>query len=128
MSTDQSVLVIEAGRTERHYWRDILVRYKPTVIGCAWALIRPFLTMAVSVFVFSKLAKLHSEGMSYPTLVFAALLPLQFFFNAFTETGNSLISNANLILKVYFPCLVIRASAVIVSFVDYLASAHEFVN
>jgi lipopolysaccharide transport system permease protein len=130
-------LIIEAGRTERHYWRDlwryrelfyflawrdILVRYKQTVIGFAWALIRPFLTMVVFVFVFSKLAKLPSEGVPYPILVFAALLPWQFFSNAFTEAGNSLISNANMISKVYFPRLVIPASAVIVSFVDFLIS------
>lgn len=134
---NQSVLVIEAGRTERHYWhdlwryrelfyflawRDILVRYKQTVIGLAWVLIRPFLTMLVFVFVFSKLAKLTSESVPYPILVFAALLPWQFFANAFTEAGNSLISNANMISKVYFPRLVVPASAVIVSFVDFLIS------
>jgi homopolymeric O-antigen transport system permease protein len=137
MSTNQSVLVIEAGRTERHYWldlwryrelffflawRDILVRYKQTVIGLAWALIRPLLTMIVFVFVFGKLAKLPSGGVPYPILVFAALLPWQFFSNAFSEAGNSLISNANMISKVYFPRLVIPASAVIVSFVDFLIS------
>jgi len=134
---NQRVLVIEAGRAERHYWRDlwryrelfyflawrdILVRYKQTVIGLAWALIRPFLTMVVFVFVFSKLAKLPSDGVPYPILVFAALLPWQFFSNAFTEAGNSLISNANMISKVYFPRLVVPTSAVIVSFVDFLIS------
>ena len=134
---DSQLLVIEAGRTERHYWRDlwryrelfyflawrdILVRYKQTAIGLAWALIRPFLTMLVFVFVFSKLAKLPSEGAPYAILVFAALLPWQFFANAFTEAGNSLISNANMISKVYFPRLVVPASAVIVSFVDFLIS------
>ena len=137
MMNNQSVLVIEAGKAERHYWmdlwryrelfyilawRDILVRYKQTIIGFAWALIRPFLTMLVFVFVFSKLAKLPSEGVPYPILVFAALLPWQFFSNAFTEAGNSLISNANMISKVYFPRLVVPASAVIVSFVDFLIS------
>ena len=135
--THQHTLIIEAGRTERHYWRDlwyyrelflflawrdILVRYKQTVIGLAWALLRPFLTMLVFTLVFSKLAKLPSEGVPYPILVFAALLPWQFFSNAFTEAGNSLISNANMISKVYFPRLVIPASAVIVSFVDFLIS------
>lgn len=132
-----SELVIEAGRTERHYWadlwryrelfyflawRDILVRYKQTVIGIAWALIRPFLTMAVFVLVFGKLAKLPSEGTPYAILVFAALLPWQFFSNAFTEASNSVISNANMISKVYFPRLIIPASAAIVSFVDFLIS------
>jgi len=131
-------LVIEAGRTERHYWRDlwryrelfyflawrdVLVRYKQTVIGIAWALIRPVLTMVIFVFVFGKLAKLPSDGIPYPILVFAALLPWQFFANAFTEAGNSLISNANMISKVYFPRLVIPVSAVIVGLVDFLISA-----
>ena len=134
---DQNVLDIEAGRTERHYWkdlwryrelfyllawRDMLVRYKQTVIGLAWALIRPLLTMMVFVLVFGKLAKLPSEGVPYPILVFAGLLPWQFFSNAFTEAGNSLISNANLISKIYFPRLVVPTSAVIVSFVDFLIS------
>jgi lipopolysaccharide transport system permease protein len=130
-------LIIEAGRTERHYWkdlwryrelfyflawRDILVRYKQTTIGIAWAVIRPVLTMVVFVFVFGKLAKLPSDGVPYPLLVFAALLPWQFFANAFAEAGNSLISNANMISKVYFPRLVVPASAVIVGLVDFLIS------
>lgn len=130
-------LIIEAGRAERHYWRDlwryrelffflawrdILVRYKQTVFGVAWSLLRPFLTMVVFTVVFSKLAKLPSDNVPYPILVFAALLPWQFFANAFTEAGNSLISNANMISKVYFPRLAIPASAVIVSFVDFLIS------
>jgi len=133
----QSELIIEAGRTERHYWRDlwryrelfyflawrdILVRYKQTVIGIAWAVIRPLLTTVVFVFVFGKLAKLPSDGVPYPILVFAALLPWQFFANAFAEAGNSLISNANMISKVYFPRLVVPASAVIVGLVDFLIS------
>ncbi len=137
MSADQSVLVIEAGRTERHYWRDlwryrelffflawrdILVRYKQTVIGILWALGRPLLTMLVFTLVFSKLAKLPSEGVPYPILVFAALLPWQFFSSAFSGAGDSLISNAGMISKVYFPRLVVPASAVIVSFADFLIS------
>jgi lipopolysaccharide transport system permease protein len=130
-------LIIEAGRTERHYWkdlwryrelffflawRDILVRYKQTAIGVAWALLRPLLTMLVFTLVFGRLAKLPSGGTPYPILVFAALLPWQFFSNAFTEAGNSLISNSAMITKVYFPRLVIPTSAVIVSFVDFLIS------
>ena len=137
MSTNQSVLVIEAGRAERHYWRDlwryrelffflawrdILVRYKQTVIGIVWALGRPLITMMVFTLVFSKLAKLPSEGVPYPILVFAALLPWQFFASSFSGAGDSLISNAGMISKVYFPRLVIPASAVIVSFVDFLIS------
>jgi lipopolysaccharide transport system permease protein len=132
-----SILVIEAGRTESQYWkdlwryrelfyflawRDILVRYKQTAIGIAWALIRPFLTMIVFTIVFGNLAKLPSEGAPYPILVFAAMLPWQFFANALSECSNSLISNANLISKVYFPRLIVPASAVLVSFVDFLVS------
>jgi lipopolysaccharide transport system permease protein len=103
-------------------WRDILVRYKQTVIGIAWALIRPFLTMVVFTVVFGQLAKLPSEGAPYPILVFSAMLPWQFFSNALSECSNSLISNANLISKIYFPRLIVPASAVIVSFVDFMVS------
>ncbi|BAZ10125.1 ABC-2 type transporter [Calothrix sp. NIES-4071] len=130
-------LVIEAGRTEQQYWkdlwryrelfyflawRDILVRYKQTAIGMAWALIRPFLTMVVFTVVFGNLAKLPSEGVPYPILVFAGMLPWQFFSTALSECSNSLISNANLISKVYFPRLIVPTSALIVSFVDFMIS------
>ena len=133
----QKELVIEAGRTEKQYWkdlwryrelfyflawRDILVRYKQTAIGIAWALIRPFLTMVVFTVVFGQLAKLPSQGVPYPILVFAGLLPWQFFSNALSECSSSLIGNANLISKVYFPRLIVPTSAVIVSFVDFLIS------
>ena len=135
--SESETIIIEAGRAERHYWRelwryrelfyflawrDILVRYKQTVIGLLWALIRPFLTMIVLVIVFGKLAKLPSGDVPYPILVFAAILPWQFFSNAFTEAGNSLINNANMLSKVYFPRLVMPTSAVIVSFLDFLIS------
>ncbi len=137
MSNYSKPLVIEAGRSERQYWqdlwryrelfyflawRDILVRYKQTAIGVAWALIRPVLTMIVFTVVFGGLAKLPSDGVPYPILVFSAMLPWQFFANALSECSNSLISNANLISKVYFPRLVVPTSAVIVSFVDFLIS------
>ncbi len=130
-------LIIEAGRTGRQYWqdlwryrelfyflawRDILVRYKQTVIGLAWALLRPFLTMIVFTIVFGNLAKLPSDGVPYPILVFAGMLPWQFFANALSESSNSLITNSNLLSKVYFPRLIIPTSAVIVSFVDFLIS------
>jgi lipopolysaccharide transport system permease protein len=130
-------LVIEAGRAERQYWkdlwryrelfyflawRDILVRYKQTAIGIVWALIRPLLTMIVFTVVFGRLANLPSEGVPYPILVFAALLPWQFFANSLSECSNSLISNSNLISKVYFPRLIVPTSAVVVSFVDFLVS------
>lgn len=130
-------LVLEAGRIERQYWkdlwryrelfyflawRDILVRYKQTAIRIAWALIRPFLTMVVFSVVFGQLAKLPSQGAPYPILVFAAMLPWQFFANSLSECSNSLISNSNLISKVYFPRLIVPISTVVVSFVDFLVS------
>lgn len=136
-TTSQPELVIEAGRTEKQYWqdlwryrelfyflawRDILVRYKQTAIGIAWALIRPFLTMVVFTVVFGQLAKLPSEGAPYPILVFSAMLPWQFFSNSLSECSNSLITNANLLSKVYFPRLVVPTSAVVVSFVDFMIS------
>ncbi|BAZ22473.1 ABC-2 type transporter [Kalymmatonema gypsitolerans NIES-4073] len=131
-------LTIKAGRTESQYWkdlwryrelfyflawRDILVRYKQTVIGMAWALIRPFLTMIVFTVVFRDVAGLPSEGDApYPIMVFAGLLPWQFFSGALTECSNSLVNNANLLSKVYFPRLIVPTSAVIVSFVDFMIS------
>ena len=130
-------IVLEAGRTEGQYWRDlwryrelfyflawrdILVRYKQTVIGIAWALIRPLLTMVVFTVVFGKIAKLPSEGVPYPLLVFAAMLPWQFFATALGEASNSLIGNSNLISKIYFPRLIVPAGSVITSFVDFLIS------
>ena len=131
-------LVIEAGRAERQYWhdlwryrelfhilawRDLAVRYKQTAIGVAWALIRPVLIMVVFTVVFGKIAKLPAPGTApYAILVFAALLPWQFFSTALTESSNSLISNANLISKVYFPRLIVPSASVITSFVDFLIS------
>jgi lipopolysaccharide transport system permease protein len=138
MSVTQDEIIIEPGRGFKHYWkdlwnyrelfyflawRDIAVRYKQTVIGVAWSVIRPVLTMAVFVVIFGKLAKLPSEADApYPILVFAAMLPWQFFANALSESSNSLVGNANMISKVYFPRLAIPASSVIVSFVDFLIS------
>ena len=131
-------LIIEAGRGERQYWRDlwayrelfyflawrdILVRYKQTVIGIAWALVRPLLTMLVFTFVFSRLAKLRSRRSApYSVMVFAAMLPWQFFSTSLTESSNSLIGNSNLISKIYFPRLIVPAGSVITSFVDFLIS------
>lgn len=130
-------ITIEAGHTERHYWkdlwryrelfyflawRDLLVRYKQTAFGIAWAVVRPLLTMLALTLVFGKLAKLPSDGVPYPILVFAALLPWQFFSSSFSEAGNSLINNANMISKVYFPRLTIPVSSIVVSFVDLLIS------
>lgn len=131
-------LVIEAGRTERQYWRDLwryrelfyflswrdlLVRYKQTVVGVSWSVIRPFLTMLILTLVFGKLGKMPSGGVPYPLLVFCGMLPWQFFSTAMTESGGSLILNSNLISKIYFPRLVIVVSSVITSFVDFLISS-----
>lgn len=131
-------LIIEAGRAEKHYWadlwryrelfyilswRDIKVRYKQTVVGALWSIIRPLLTMIIFTLVFSKIAKLPSEGAApYAIMVYAAMLPWQFFSNALSEASNSLIGNANLISKVYFPRLIIPTAAVITSFIDFLIS------
>jgi lipopolysaccharide transport system permease protein len=130
-------MVIEAGHAERNYWhdvwryrelfwflawRDILVRYKQTVLGIAWALLQPFLTMLVFVVVFGRIAKLPSHGVPYPVLVFAALLPWQFFSRALSESSTSLITNTNLISKIYFPRLIVPAGSVVVSLVDFLIS------
>ena len=130
-------LVIEAGRTEAQYWkdiwryrelfyflawRDIIVRYKQTVLGITWALIRPLLATLISTVVFGTLAKFPSYGIPYPILVIAGVLPWQFFANSLSECSLSLINNANLVAKIYFPRLIVPASAVIVSFVDLLIS------
>jgi lipopolysaccharide transport system permease protein len=104
-------------------WRDILVRYKQTAIGVAWSVIRPLATMLVFTVVFGRLAKLPSNGVPYPVMVYAAMLPWQFFANALAESSNSLTDNANLLTKVYFPRLIVPASAVIVSLVDFFISA-----
>lgn len=136
-NSNDHVLVIEAGKTERQYWRDlwryrelfyflawrdVLVRYKQTVIGVAWAIIQPLFTMVVFTLVFGRLAKLPSGGVPYAVLVYAAMLPWQFFSSALNQCSNSLIGNANLISKIYFPRLIIPTSSVIVAFVDFLIS------
>ncbi len=128
-------IVIEPNKTEATYWkdiwryrdlfyilawRDIKVRYKQTVLGIAWSVIRPLLTMIIFTIVFSKIAKLPSEGDApYPILVYAAMLPWQFFANALSETSNSLIANSNLISKVYFPRIIIPTSTIVTSLVDF---------
>ena len=138
MSTFQEELIIEPGKTEKNYWqdlwryrelfyilswRDIKVRYKQTVIGAAWGIIRPLLTMLVFTVVFGKIAGMAKPGgPPYPIIVLAGLLPWQFFSTALAEASNSLIGNTNLITKVYFPRLIIPASAIIVSLVDFAIS------
>lgn len=131
----QEELVLEPGQGIKHYWRDlwtyrelfyflawrdIAVRYKQTVIGAVWAIIRPVLVMIVFTVIFGKLAKLPAEGGApYPIMVYAAMLPWQLFANALQESSNSLINNAHMISKVYFPRLAIPTSAVVVSFIDF---------
>ena len=132
------IFIIEPGLVERHYWldlwryrelfyvlawRDVSVRYKQTIFGLAWALLRPFLSMVVFTLIFGKIAKLPSEGAApYALMVFAGLLPWQFFSTALTQSSISLIGNANLISKVYFPRLIVPTAAVVVCFVDFLIS------
>lgn len=127
-------LIIEAGRTERQYWRDLwryrelfvflawrdlLIRYKQTSVGVAWAVLRPLLTMLVLTLMM-RVSKLPGDGTSPLALfVYCAMLPWQFFSTALSECGTSLITNSNLISKVYFPRLVVPASSVITSFVDF---------
>jgi lipopolysaccharide transport system permease protein len=134
----ERVIVLEPGGAERNYWgdlwhyrelfailawRDVSVRYKQTVIGVAWALIRPFLTMVVFTIVFGRLAKLPSDGSApYPILVFAGMLPWFLFSNILSDASGSLIGNANLISKVYFPRLVIPAASAVVALVDFLVN------
>ena len=130
-------LVIEAGRGEAHYWRDlwrfrelfgflawrdILVRYKQTAIGVAWAVVRPLLTILIGTGIFGGLAKLPSDGVPYAVMVCAGTLPWYFFSSALSESANSLVGNANLISKIYFPRLILPASAVVVAFVDFAIS------
>ncbi len=127
-------LIIEAGRAEAHYWRDLwryrdlflflawrdlLVRYKQTVFGVLWAVLRPFLTMVIFVAIFSRIAGLPSDGVPYAILVLGGMLPWQFFASSLAESSSSLVSNANLITKIYFPRIILPASSVIVAMVDF---------
>ena len=132
------ILIIEPGLAERHYWRDlwryrelflvlawrdVSVRYKQTIIGLAWALIQPLATMLVFTIVFGKLAKLPTEAAApYALLVYSGLLPWQLFSTSLTGASGSLLGNANLISKVYFPRFIVPCAAVVVSFVDFLLS------
>src|SRR4026209_1886251 len=131
-------IVIEPGRSERNYWkdiwryrelfyilswRDLKVRYKQTIIGIVWSVLWPLLTMMIFTFVFSNVAKFKPPpGVEYAILVFAGLLPWQFFSAGLSEASNSLIGNEKLISKVYFPRMIIPAASVITSLVDFLIS------
>jgi lipopolysaccharide transport system permease protein len=133
--SDEHTIVLKAGRAEQNYWwdlwhyrdlfiilawRDVAVRYKQTVIGLAWAVVRPFLTMLIFTVVFSRLAKLPSDGTApYPILVFAGMLPWFLFSGTLGDASNSLVGNANLIGKVYFPRVIIPTSAAVVALVDF---------
>ncbi|MGZ0169344.1 MAG: ABC transporter permease [Planctomycetales bacterium] len=134
---DDYELIIEPGGADKNYWRDlwryrelfrvlawrdVSVRYKQTVIGVAWAVIRPFLTMVVFTVIFGRLAKLPDNGVPYPLLVFAGMLPWQFFSTALADASGSLVSNSNLISKVYFPRLIVPTATVVVAFVDFMIS------
>jgi lipopolysaccharide transport system permease protein len=132
------LIIIEAGRRERNYWRDLwryrelfqvlawrdlAVRYKQTAIGILWAVLRPFLVMIVFSVVFGRLAKLPTEGNApYPILVLAGMLPWTFFSTALADASNSLVINSNLVSKVYFPRLIVPTATVVVAFVDFLIS------
>jgi len=131
-------VLIEPGRAEKNYWkdlwryrelfyilswRDLKVRYKQTVIGVVWSVLRPLLTMMIFTFVFGQIAKFQAPpGVNYAVLVFAGLLPWQFFAAGLTEASNSLVGNERLISKVYFPRMIIPAASVITSLVDFFIS------
>jgi lipopolysaccharide transport system permease protein len=135
---DENGIIIEAGRSERHYWldlwryrelfrvlawRDLSVRYKQTVIGVVWALIRPFLSMLVFTVIFGRIAKLPTDGNApYALMVFAGILPWTLFATGLSEASNSLINNTSLISKVYFPRLIVPIATIVVAFVDFLIS------
>src|SRR3984957_7779892 len=134
----RNVTVIEAGRSEAHYWldlwryrelfqvlawRDLSVRYKQTIIGVLWALIRPFLTMVILTIIFGRIAKLPTDGNApYALMVSAGILPWTFFSTGLSEASNSLISNERLITKVYFPRMIVPVATIVVAFVDFLIS------
>ena len=104
-------------------WRDILVRYKQTVIGVAWSVIRPLLSMVIFTVIFGRVAKLPSEGSApYPIMVFSALLPWQYFANSMQSSSESMIRAQNMVSKIYFPRLILPTSAVLVSAVDFVIS------
>lgn len=137
-SHSDEVTVIESGRLERNYWndlwrhrellfflawRDILVRYKQTLIGVTWALLKPLVTMVVFTIIFGKLAKLPSGAVPYPVMVLVALLPWQLFSTAFGEMATSLVTNSSMVSKVYFPRMIVPLGVIAVGFVDFLMAS-----
>ncbi len=135
---EKNEIIIRPGKKISHYWKelwayrelflflswkDILIRYKQAALGISWSIVRPFLTMVVFTIVFGKVAKLPSDtGVPYPIMVFAAMLPWQFFATSLQEGSNSLINNSGLISKVYFPRIIIPVSTIVVSLIDFLIS------
>lgn len=130
-------IVIEAGHGLKSYWRDVisyrelflflvykdfLVRYKQTVIGIAWSVLRPVVTTLIFIFVFKYIAKVDSKGIPYSIIILSGLTVWNFFVNSFVEASNSLIANANLLTKVYFPRIIIPTSTVIVNIFDTMIS------
>jgi lipopolysaccharide transport system permease protein len=131
-------IVLEPGRVEKNYWRDlwryrelfqvlawrdVAVRYKQTIIGVIWAVLRPVLTMLIFTIIFARLAKLPSEGSApYSLMVLAGMLPWTFFSTALSDASNSLIGSASLISKIYFPRLIIPTATIVVAFVDLAVS------
>lgn len=135
------ILIIEPGRAERHYWRDLWecrellyflalrdlsVRYRQTLLGVAWVIVRPLLTMIVFSVVFGRIAGLSSGAAPYPVMVFAALLAWQLFVGVLTDSGNSIVGNGSMVSKVYFPRMIIPMSSMLVNLVDFLVSALLF--
>jgi lipopolysaccharide transport system permease protein len=130
-------VVLQAGRADREYfrdlwryrelfyvlaWRDVAVRYKQTVMGVAWAVVRPALATVVFTVVFGKLGRFPSGGVPYPILVLSGMLPWQLFSASLTESGTSLITNSALITKVYFPRLIIPGSSLVTALIDFAIS------
>lgn len=131
-------LIIEPGGTEKNYWwdlwrfrelffmlawRDVAVRYKQTVAGAAWAIVQPLMSMVIMTVIFEKVAGLPSQGNApYAIMVFAAMLPWQFFSNALSLTSQSVVNNSGLISKIYFPRLIVPSSSIVVSLVDFLVA------
>lgn len=134
----RDTLLIQAGRSELNYWgdlwsyrellyflawRDLLVRYKQTALGVVWAVLRPLVTVAILTVVFGALAKMPSEGVPYALLVFAGTLPWLLFANALNDIGGSLLTNAGMISKVYFPRLTVPLAALAVNLADFAVAA-----
>lgn len=135
---NERVLIIEPGRAEAQYWRDlwryrelffvlawrdVAVRYKQTLIGVAWAVVRPFLTMVIFTVIFGKVAKLPSDGeVPYALMVFAGMLPWYLFSSALTSAAESVVNSANLVSKVYFPRIIVPAATIVTALIDFLIS------